>query len=102
MAMTVLELEVKELRERVERLEARLGWLKTGARPAEPSMSPDQEQLLTALRAEGVIIDPPAVLREQAAVWQALPEDEREAVSQGLDNLPAGPMASDIIIDGRR
>ena len=95
--MTVLEVQVRELRERVERLEARQGWLTTGEWSAEPSMSPDQEQL----RAARVVMDPPTVLREQAAVWQALPENERQAVSRGLDNLPAGSMASDIIIDGR-
>jgi hypothetical protein len=102
MAMTVLEVEVRELRERVERLEERLERLTTGERADAPSAPLDQEQLLARLRADGLIVEPPSVLREHAAVWQALPEEERQAVSQGLDNVPASPMASDIIIEGRR
>lgn len=99
--MTALEVEVRELRERVERVETRLGRLPTEEWTIASSVPPDQEQLLSTLRAERLIVEPPVMLREHVAVWLAMPGDERQALSRGLDNVPDGPMASDIIIRGR-
>jgi hypothetical protein len=34
--------------------------------------------------------------------WEALSEEEKQAIQWELDHLPPGPMASDIIIENRR
>ena len=104
--MTVLELELVELKTRVERLEAEVRRLSGGDRQSVTPPSPDEpldpEQFLAWLKAEGLIRDPTPEERRLAAEWDALPEEEKEAIRQELDHLPPGPMASDIIIENRR
>jgi hypothetical protein len=128
--MTNLEAEVIELKVRVERLEATLHQLAGKNQNAsldlddfenthfenivtlsasnsthfelEDDDSLDQEQLLNWLKAEGLIAEPPAMAKDHAERWQALAEEQRQAVREALNHLPPGPMASDIIIETRR
>ena len=103
--MTALEMELIRLKTRIERLEAAVEHLtKDAHRPSPPS--PDkpmnQEQLLAWLKAEGIVRDPTPAERQLAAEWDALPEEERQAIRRELDHLPPGPMASDLVLDSRR
>jgi hypothetical protein len=103
--MTTLELELVELKTRVERLETkvrRLAGDRHEVAPPAPGQPLDQEQLIAWLKAEGLVRDPTLEERELAAEWDAIPEEEKEAVRWELDHLPPGPMASDIIIENRR
>jgi hypothetical protein len=103
--MTTLELEVVDLRTRVEQLETTVRQLAGKRRRAKPATlrgPMNQEQLLAWLKAEGLIIEPPPIVREYAAQWEALSEEEKQAVRWELDHLPPGPMVSDIIIENRR
>jgi hypothetical protein len=103
--MTTLELELVDLRARVERLEVTVQRLtRKGHRtkPAVPNRPLDQEQLLAWLKAEGLVIEPPTMVREHAARWEALSEEEKRAVCWELDHLPPGPMVSEIVIENRR
>jgi hypothetical protein len=99
--MTSLEQEVMELKTRVERLEATLGRL-TGDLPLPAGEPGNQKQLLAWLKAEGVVRDPTPEERELAAEWDALPEEEKQAIRRELDHLPPGPMASDVVIENRQ
>jgi len=114
--MTVLEVELMDIKARLARLEAMVTRLadqpagpvrstpkrKQPVTPlaAEEPMTP--EELIARLKADGVIRDLTPDERKLAAEWDALPEEEKEAVRTALDNLPPGPMVSDIIIDNRR
>jgi len=114
--MTVLEVELMDIKERLARLEVTVTRLADQpARPvrsaskrkqpvmpsaAEEPMTP--EEIIARLKADGLIIDPPQMIREAAAEWEALSLEEKAAVRDALDNLPPGPMASDIIIENRR
>jgi hypothetical protein len=115
--MTVLEAELVDIKARLARLEAAVSQLpfqpsqrsRNAARrkrAAEPTSVVNQplssEDLLAQLRADGVITDPPPMVKEAAARWEALSPEEKAAVRDALDNLPPGPMASDIIIENRR
>ncbi len=62
----------------------------------------EREQVLAELKAEGLIRDPTPEERAHAEQWRALPEDEKQAVIQAMQNLGPGPMLSDIIIQNRR
>jgi hypothetical protein len=94
--MTTLEQELMELKSRVERLEAAVGRL-TGDERQPPSGTP----LLTWLKLEGIVRDPTPEERRLAAEWDAMPEEEKQAISRELDHIPPGPMASDLVIEGR-
>lgn len=99
--MTTLEQELMELKTRVERLEAVVGRLTGDER--QPSSGPmDRQRLLTWLKLEGMVRDPTPEERRLAAEWDAMPEEEKQAISRELDHLPPGPMASDLVIEGRR
>jgi predicted transcriptional regulator len=67
----------------------------------ESGDSMDQEQLLAWLKAERLVVEPPSLAHTYAERWQAMPEEQKQAVHQELDHLPPGPMASDIIIENR-
>ena len=103
--MTTVEQELIELKTRLERLEAAVGRLIVSERPLvqlpadEP---PDRRQLLGWLKSEGIVRDPTPEERRLAAEWDALPEEEKQAVRQELDHLPPGPMASDLVAENRR
>lgn len=103
--MRTVELELLELRTRVERLEERLDRL-VGARPDVPPPVPedptDMDQVLAWLKARGIVRDPTPEELRLAAEWEALPEEEKEAIRWELDHLPPGPLLSDIIIENRR
>jgi len=103
--MTTLELELVDLKARVERLETKVRRL-TGEEPEVAPPAPgepiDPEQLIAWLKAEGLVVDPPPMARVHAERWRALPEEEKEAIRWELDHLPPGPMASDIVIENRR
>ena len=99
--MTSLEQEVMELKTRVERLEATLGRL-TGDLPLPAGEPRNQKQLLAWLKSEGVVRDPTPEERHLAAEWDALPEEEKQAIRRELDHLPPGPMASDVVLENRQ
>lgn len=103
--MRTVELELLELRTRVARLEERLDRL-AGARPdvlpPVPTDPTDMKQVVAWLKARGVIRDPTPEELRLAAEWDALPEEEKEAIRWELDHLPPGPLLSDIIIENRR
>jgi len=103
--MRKIELELAELRTRLERLERwvrQLAGEKEEVPPPMPGVPPDPQQLIAWLRAQGLIREPTPEERQLAAEWDALPEEEKEAIRWELDHLPPGPMASDIIIENRR
>lgn len=126
--MTTLELELADLKARVERLEAvvrrlqgdgnspthaevdsqresavaRVGESGHAVHLPTPGEPIDREQLLAWLKAEGLVVEPPPMARVHAERWRALPEEEKQAIRWELDHLPPGPMASDIIIENRR
>lgn len=115
--MTVLEAELVNIKARLARLEAAVSQLpfqpsprsrdaarrKRATKPTSVVNQPlSNEELLAQLKADGVIIDPPPMVREAAARWEALSPEEKAAVRDALDNLPPGLMASDIIIENRR
>lgn len=103
--MRTVELELLELRARVARLEERLDRL-VGTRPDVPPPVPedptDMDQVVAWLKARGIIRDPTPEELRLAAEWDALPEEEKEAIRWELDHLPPGPLLSDIIIENRR
>jgi hypothetical protein len=103
--MTAVELELAELKTRIERLETTVHQL-TGSKqqvtPPPPGAPLDPEQLLAWLRAEGVVRAPTGEECRLAAEWDALSEGERQAIRWELDHLPPGPMASDIVVENRR
>jgi len=105
MIMATLELELVDLKARVERLEKTVRHL-TGdereAAPPAPGEPLDQERLIAWLKAEGLVVDPPPMARAHAERWRSLPEEEKRAIRWELDHLPPGPMVSDIIIENRR
>jgi len=103
--MTTIELELVELKTRVERLETKMRRLVSDRRevaPPAPGEPLDQEQFLAWLKAEGLIVDPPPIAQAHAEHWRSLPEEEKQAIRWELDHLPPGPMASDIVIENRR
>ncbi len=103
--MRTVERELRELRTRVERLEERLDRLAGGrpeVSPPAPGVPLDLEGLLAWLKAQGLVREPTPEERRLAAEWDALPEEEKEAIRWELDHLPPGPLVSDIIIENRR
>jgi hypothetical protein len=103
--MTTLELELVELKTRVERLEAAVRQLAGDRRevaPPAPGEPLDQEQLLAWLKAQGLIVDPPPIARVHAERWRALPEEEKRAHIRFMRSLVLDPLLSQIIIENRR
>lgn len=103
--MTVLELELVELKTRVERLEAmvrRLAGDEHRVAPPQPGEALDQEQLRAWLKAEGLIRDPTPEEQRLAAEWDALPEEEKQAHVRFMRSLVLDPPLSQIIIENRR
>ena len=101
--MTTLEREVLELKKRIDRLESNLRRL-IGARPvAIPAAGEADRAALTEwLKAEGLVREPMLEEASLASEWEAMSEDERQAFRHELDHVPAGPLASDIILENRR
>lgn len=102
--MTTLELELVELKARVERLEDRVRRLAGDGQevePPEPGEPLDQEQLLAWLKAEGLVRDPTPEERRLAAEWDALPEEEKQAHVRLMHSLVLDPPLSQIIMENR-
>jgi len=103
--MTALELELIELKTRLERLEAKVRQL-TGDRPKVAPPTPgeplDQEKLIAWLKAEGIVVDPPPIARVHAERWRALSEEEKQAHIRFMRSLVLDPPLSQIIIENRR
>lgn len=103
--MATLEHELRELKGRVERLEAtvqRLGSDERQTTLRAPDELSDQEQLLTWLRTHGLIRDPTPEERRLAAEWDTLPEEEKQAHIRFMHNLVLDPPLSQTIIENRR
>ncbi len=102
--MGKVELELKELRDRVERLEMELQRLRERREVVPPPQGtpPDPGEVIAWLKARGLIAEPPPGARLHAERWAALSESEKEAITRELENLPPGPMASEIISQNRR
>ena len=103
--MRKIELELAELRTRLERLERRVRQLageEAELPPPTPGVSPDPQYIIAWLRSQGLIREPTPEEQQLAAEWDALPEEEKEAIRWELDHLPPGPMASDILIENRQ
>jgi len=103
--MTALELELRELKTRVERLETQVRQLagkRAKVAPPVPGQPLDQEQLIAWLKAEGLVRDPTPEERRLAAEWDALSEEEKEAHIRFMRSLVLDPPLSQIIIENRR
>ena len=102
--MATIEMELVELKQRVERLESTVRRLTKEELPAAPSTSQslDPAILVALLKAEGIVRDPTSDEQRLAAQWENLPDEEKQAIRWELDHLPPGPMASDIVIENRR
>lgn len=60
------------------------------------------QQLITALKSQGVFRDP---LPQEIAIseaWNRLSKSEQAELQRELEQLPAGPMVSDIVIESRK
>lgn len=105
--MTAVATKLKELETRVTWLEHAVQDLRDAEQPEalnqeEMERLSERERVLAELKAEGLIRDPTPEERAHAEQWRALPEDEKQAVIQAMQNLGPGPMLSDIIIQNRR
>lgn len=113
--MTALETELVEIKARLTRLEATVTALAPRSviarrRPTntrsivtdEPMEPITAEEVFARFKADGLIRDLTPEEHKLASEWDALPEEEKEAVRMALDNLPPGPWVSDIIIENRR
>ena len=88
--MTTLEQEVGELKARLDRLEAMVHTLASGAHKAvlpaagEPQ---NQEHLPAWLKAQGLVRDPTPEERRMAAEWDTLSEAEKQAYIDFMRSL---------------
>jgi hypothetical protein len=117
--MAIRELELAHVQEELEDIKARLTRLESrhGRRakrdqnqlqhiPPKSLAEMNRTELMAWLTDEGLIREPTEEERrlaaEWSAEWNAMSEDERQAIQWELDHLPAGPMVSDIVSEGRR
>jgi hypothetical protein len=103
-SVTTVELELRELKSRVERLELAMAhWIRREHhRAALADIATDQEQLLVWLREEGLVRDPTPEERRLAAEWDDLPEVEKKAHIEAMRRLILSPPLSQLITDERR
>jgi hypothetical protein len=107
--MTVSEAQFKELVKRVEHLETGLHRLEValerGETP-EPEVAAaklsEKERGLAALRAAGLLVDPPPHILAAAEEWRRIPEEERRRIQAELRALHLDPPLSQIILESRR
>jgi len=103
--MKNVELELMNLRLRVERLEQEVRRLSGGrleVPPPPPGKPADPEQVIAWLKAQGLIREPTPEELRLAAEWDALPEEEKEAHIRFMRSLALDPPLSQIIIENRR
>lgn len=104
--MTTLELEITQLKERLERLEEKVELLAEDRPRRRPVLVPGQplseQQLLDWLKAEGQILEPSPMVREHAAQWDALSEEEKQEHIRYMRELVLDPPLSQIVIENRR
>ena len=103
--MTTMELELVELKARVEQLEAVVRRLTGGEQVVEMthlSATSTPTQLRAWLKAEGLIREPTSEEQRLAAEWDALSEAEKQAHIRFMQNLVLDPPLSQIIIENRR
>lgn len=105
MGMTI-EQELATLKTRVAHVETMLRQLleADGIEVEEPVSGEhmNQEELLTWLKAHKLIIEAPPETHVYVERWQARSTEEQQAILRELDQLPDGPMVSDIVIENRR
>jgi hypothetical protein len=103
--MSTWEQELGELKVRVERLETTMRRLADTTQPATSPASDqltDSEQLLTWLKAEGVVREPTVEEHRLAAAWDALSEEEKQTHLRCMRSLTFDPPLSQILTDNRR
>ena len=103
--MRKVELELLEIKARLERLERRVRQLageEEEVPPPMPGVPPDPQHLIAWLRSQGLIREPTPEERQLAAEWDALPEEEKEAHIRLMHSLVLDPSLSQIIIESRR
>ncbi|MCS7220970.1 MAG: hypothetical protein RML36_02265 [Anaerolineae bacterium] len=103
--MTSLELELVELKARLERLEQQVRRL-AGQEPEVPPPAPDEpltpQQLIAWLKAQGLVREPTPEERQLAAEWDALPEEEKQAHIRSMHSLVLDQPLSQIIAENCR
>ena len=103
--MSVAEIELEQLKRRVDWLEQAVQELRGKAQvpPAvERERLSEREWLLAKLKAQGLIRDLTPGERARAERWRKLPEAEKEAHIRYMRSLVLDPPLSEIIIEGRR
>lgn len=104
--MTTVEVKLRELETRVMWLEQAVQELCDPGRlgPAGVNVGKglsERTRLLAKLKAGGLIRDLTPNEQALAAEWNALPEDEKQAIIRELHNLKPGSMLSEIVIESR-
>jgi hypothetical protein len=93
-----LKLRVAELERVVSQLQAQLTQQEAHFSPTPvPGQLSPIKQILTDLRARGIIRSPTPAELALSTAWQALPATEQEAVRQKLRTLTLDPPLSEII-----
>ena len=104
--MSVAEIELEQLKKRVDWLEQAVQELRGKKAQAPPAVEreglSEREWLLAELKAQGLIRDLTPGERARAERWRKLPEAEREAHLRYMRSLVLSPPLSEIIIEGRR
>lgn len=100
--MATLEVELVELKQRIERLESAVYQVIARRPQASSDPSIEQDGLMGWLKAEGLVRDPTPEEQRLANEWEDLSEEGKQTVQWELDHLPPGPLVSDIIIENRR
>ena len=103
--MSVAEIELEQLKKRVNWLEQAVRELRGKAQALsaiERETLSEREWLLAELKAQGLIRDLTPGERARAERWRKLPEAEKEAHIRYMRSLVLDPPLSEIIIEGRR
>jgi hypothetical protein len=103
--MATLEQEVMDLKARLARLEAVIQRMISDTPQAErpgPTAPRDETQLLAWLKAHGLVRDPTAEECREAAEWDALSDEDKQAHSDSMQRLVLDPPLSQVIIEQRR
>jgi hypothetical protein len=102
--VATVEVELRELKARVGRLEQIVRELRGDSIPSPAEMEDlsEREQAFAILKAEGLIRDLTSEEQALAAEWRALPEEEKQAHIRLMRSLVLDPPLSQIIIENRR